>query len=57
MTSERVYAYGTEFGNISSTNPGYVRVVVKDNTLTEKVGRHDGYVSYSVKVEVSRYIP
>tara|TARA_R110001632_G_scaffold1907_1_gene8654 strand:- start:14543 stop:15886 length:1344 start_codon:yes stop_codon:yes gene_type:complete len=57
MTSERVYAYGTEFGNISSTNPGYVRVVVKDNTLTKKVGRHDGYVSYSVKVEVSRYIP
>ena len=57
MTSERVYAYGTEFGNISSTNPGYVRVVVKDNTLTEKVGRQDGYVSYSVKVEVSRYIP
>jgi len=57
MTSERVYAYGTEFGNISSTNPGYVRVVVKDKTLVEKVGRHDGYVSYSVKVEVSRYIP
>ena len=57
MTSERVYAYGTEFGNISATNPGYVRVVVKDNTLIEKVGRHDGYVKYSVKVEVSRYIP
>lgn len=57
MTSERVYAYGTEFGNISASNNGYVRVVVKDNTLEEKVGRHDGYVSYSVKVEVSRYIP
>jgi len=57
MTSERVYAYGTEFGNISATNPGYVRVVVKDNTLIEKVGRQDGYVKYSLKVEVSRYIP
>ena len=57
MTSERVYAYGTEFGNISDTNPGYVRVVVMDNTLIEKVGRHDGYVRYSVKVEVSRNIP
>ena len=57
MTSERVYAYGSEFGNISATNPGYVRVVVMDNTLIEKVGRHDGYVSYSVKVEVSRNIP
>tara|TARA_R110000851_G_scaffold266382_1_gene418834 strand:- start:599 stop:772 length:174 start_codon:yes stop_codon:yes gene_type:complete len=57
MTSERVYAYGNEFGNISASNDGYVRVVVKDNTLTEKVGKQDGYVSYSVKVEVSRYIP
>ena len=57
MTSERVYAYGNEFGNISASNDGYVRVVVKDNTLTEKVGKQDGYVRYSVQVEVSRYIP
>jgi len=57
ITSERVYAYGTEFGNILSTNPGYVRVIVKESSLIKKVGRHDGYVKYSLKVEVSRLIP
>lgn len=54
MNSDRVYAYGLNFGGSIAVTNGYVRVFVTTGQMEYKTSTNDRYVSYKVNVEVSR---